>query len=47
MEARYQMFDKSKWYVCYRDDTTPAQFNEESPGFYDEYLRILKNYENG
>ena len=29
------------------DDITPAQFNEESPGFYDEYIRILKNYENG
>ena len=23
MEARYQMIDRSKWYVCYRDDTTP------------------------
>lgn len=29
------------------DDITSAQFDEESPGFYDEYLRILKNYENG
>ena len=28
-------------------DDTSAQFDEESPGFYDEYLRILKNYENG
>lgn len=29
------------------DDITSAQFDEESPGFYDEYMRILKNYENG
>lgn len=29
------------------NDITPTQINEEFPGFYGEYLRILKNYENG
>lgn len=44
--ARSQILFYDGGYISV-DDITPAQFNEDFPGFYDEYLRILKNYENG
>lgn len=44
--ARKQILFYDGGYISV-DDITSAQFDEKSPGFYDEYLRILKNYENG
>lgn len=44
--ARKQILSDDGGYINV-NDITPTQFNEEFPGFYDEYLRILKNYENG
>ena len=44
--ARKQILFYDGLYISI-DDITPAQINEEFPGLYDEYLRILKNYENG